>query len=85
MSKDGLIYLGLAVGTLLFYTCVLPICDSLSAWVQQIIANKIAKLQYIMAQDQQETEEIADRVNGSGPVQAIGYQIYSNEGEEECD
>lgn len=34
-----------------------------------------------MAQDQQETEEISDRINGSGCVQAIGFQVASAEEE----
>lgn len=65
----------IAGGTLLFYMCVIPIADALSTWAQTAIGAKVAKIQYVLAQDQQETEEIADRINGSGPVQAIGFQV----------
>lgn len=66
-----------AGGTLLFYMCVIPIADAFSTWVQTAIGAKVAKIQYVLAQDQQETEEIADRINGSGSVHAIGFQIPS--------
>lgn len=64
-----------AGGTLLFYMCAIPIADALSTWAQTAIGAKVAKIQYVLAQDQQETEEIADRINGSGPVHAIGFQV----------
>lgn len=64
-----------AGGTLLFYMCVIPIADALSTWAQTAIGAKVAKIQYVLAQDQQETEEIADRINGSGPANAIGFQV----------
>ena len=64
-----------AGGTLLFYMCVIPIADAFSTWVQTAIGAKVAKIQYVLAQDQQETEEIADRINGSGPVHAIGLHV----------
>lgn len=67
----------------MFYACAFPIIDALSNLAQQAIANKITKLQYVMAQDQQETEEIADKINGSGPVQAIRFQIASNSCEDD--
>lgn len=66
-----------AGGTLLFYICTIPIADAFSTWVQTAIGARVAKIQYVLAQDQQEVEEIADRVNGSGPVQAIGFQTSS--------
>lgn len=66
-----------AGGTLLFYMCVIPIADAFSTWVQTAIGAKVAKIQYVLAQDQQETEEIADRINGSGPVHAIGFAVPS--------
>lgn len=66
-----------AGGTLLFYMCAIPIADALSTWVQTAIGAKVAKIQYVLAQDQQETEEIADRINGSGPVHAIGFTVAS--------
>ena len=62
---------------MLFYMAVIPLVDSLSAWAQTAIASKVSKLQYTMAQDQQETEEIADRINGSGCTSAIGFEIPS--------
>ena len=76
MSKQNspLSYLAVAGGTLLFYMCTLPIADALSTWAQTKISSKVSKLQYTMAQDQQEVEEIADRINGTAPVQAIGFQ-----------
>lgn len=82
-KSSSLSYLFVAGGTLLFYACALPIIDALSNLAQQAIANKISKLQYIMAQDQQETEEIADKINGNGPVQTIGFQIASNSCEDD--
>lgn len=66
-----------AGGTLLFYMCVIPIADAFSTWVQTAIGAKVAKIQYMVAQDQQETEEIADRINGTGPVHVIGFQVPS--------
>lgn len=84
-SNKPLSYLAVAGGTLLFYACALPIADALSSWAQQAIANKVAKLQYIMAQDQQETEEIAEKINGAGCVQAIGFQVDSGEEIDEDD
>lgn len=74
-KQNPLSYLAVAGGTLLFYMCVIPIADVLSTWVQTAIGAKVAKIQYVAAQDQQEVEEIADRINGSGPVQAIGFQV----------
>ena len=68
-------YLLVAGGTLLFYMCALPLTDALSTWAQTAIGAKVSKIQYTVAQDQQETEEIADRINGSGPVQAIGFTV----------
>ena len=41
---------------------------------KQLLA-KVSKLQYTIAQDQEETADIADRVNGTGPVQAIGFAV----------
>lgn len=64
-----------AGGTLLFYMCAIPIADAFSTWVQTAIGAKVAKIQYVLAQDQQETEEIADRINGTGPVHAIGFHV----------
>ena len=77
MSKQNspLSYLAVAGGTLLFYMCVIPLADALSTWTQAAISAKVAKIQYVAAQDQQEVEEIADRINGSGPVQAIGFTV----------
>lgn len=71
----------IAAGTLLFYSCVLPVADALSGWAQNVIASKVSKIQYTMAQDQQETEEIADRINGSGCIQSIGFQVENEEEE----
>lgn len=83
-KNSSLSYLMVAGGTLLFYACVLPVCDSISTWAQQAITNKVSKLQYIMAQDQQEIEEISDKINGSGPVQAIEFHVdYDNE-DDDC-
>ena len=82
-KQNPLSYLLVAGGALLFYMCAIPIADALSTWAQTKISSKISKLQYTMAQDQQETEEIADRINGSGPVQAIGFQVEPNEYEVE--
>ena len=88
MSKQNspLSYLAVAGGTLLFYVCAIPIADAISTWIQTAIGAKVAKIQYVAAQDQQETEEIADRINGSGPVQAIGFHVdpeYEVEDEED--
>ena len=66
-----------AGGSLVFYMSVLPLIDSLSSWAQTKVTSKITKIQYMMAQDQQETEEIADRINGSMCTQAIGFEIPS--------
>ena len=82
-KQNPLSYLLVAGGALLFYMCAIPIADALSTWAQTKISSKISKLQYTMAQDQQETEEIADRINGSGPVQAIGFQVTPNDYEVE--
>ena len=82
-KQNPLSYLLVAGGALLFYMCAIPIADALSTWAQTKISSKISKLQYTMVQDQQETEEIADRINGSGPVQAIGFQVEPNEYEVE--
>lgn len=65
----------IAGGTLLFYMCAIPLVDALSTWAQTAIGAKVAKLQYTIAQDQEETADIADRVNGTGPVQAIGFAV----------
>ena len=75
MSKQSspLSYLAVAGGTLLFYICALPIADAISTLIQTKIGSHVTKIQYVMAQDQEETAEIADRVNGSGVVQAIGF------------
>ena len=78
-GKNGINPLLIAGGTLLFYMAAIPLVDTLSTWAQTAITSKIAKIQYMMAQDQQETEEIADRINGSGCTQAIGFQIDSQE------
>lgn len=78
MSKNKqspLSYLAVAGGTLLFYMCVIPLADALSTWAQTAIGAKVSKLQYTIAQDQEETADIADRVNGTGPVQAIGFTV----------
>lgn len=74
-KRDRTHALLIAGGTLLFYMCALPIADALSTWVQTAISAKVTKLQYTIAQDQEETADIADRVNGSGPVQAIGFTV----------
>ena len=76
MSKQNspLSYLAVAGGTLLFYMCALPIADAISTLIQTKIGSHVTKIQYVMAQDQEETAEIADRVNGSGPIQAIGFE-----------
>lgn len=66
-----------AIGTLVFYMAALPIIDAASTFVQTFINSKTVKLQYTLAQDQEEISEIADRVNSNGPVQAIGFQIDS--------
>ena len=82
-KQNPLSYLLVAGGALLFYMCAIPIADALSTWAQTKISSKISKLQYTMAQDQQETEQIVDRINGSGPVQAIGFQVTPNDYEVE--
>ena len=82
-KQNPLSYLAVAGGTLLFYMCVIPLADALSTWAQTAIGAKVSKIQYTVAQDQQETEEIADRINGSGTVQAIGFQVSPNEYEVE--
>lgn len=74
-KQNPLSYLAVAGGTLLFYMCAIPIADALSAWIQTAIGAKVSKLQYTIAQDQEETADIADRVNGTGPVQAIGFAV----------
>lgn len=74
-KQNPLSYLVVAGGALLFYMCVIPLADVLSTWAQTAIGAKVSKIQYIVAQDQQETEEIADRINGSGPVHAIGFHV----------
>ena len=74
-KQNPLSYLAVAGGTLLFYMCAIPIADALSTWAQTAIGAKVSKLQYTIAQDQEETADIADRVNGTGPVQAIGFQV----------
>ena len=73
-KQNPLSYLLVAGGALLFYMCAIPIADALSTWAQTKISSKVSKLQYTMAQDQKEVEEIADRINGTAPVQAIGFQ-----------
>lgn len=73
----------IAAGTLIFYVAALPLIDSLVSLAQTGIAQKISKIQYNLAQDQKETEEIADRINGSGCVQAIGFDIGNQEMEDE--
>lgn len=80
--KTGLKYLGVAAGTLLFYIAGLPVADAIASYIVSSINVKTSKLQYILAQDQKEMEEIADKINGSGPVCAIGFQVDSQEGEE---
>lgn len=82
-KQNPLSYLAVAGGTLLFYMCAIPIADALSTWAQTAIGVKVSKLQYTIAQDQEETADIADRVNGTGPVQAIGFQVAPNEYEAE--
>ena len=64
------------LGCLMFQPNLLfqPFADALSTWAQTKISSKVSKLQYTMAQDQKEVEEIADRINGTAPVQAIGFQ-----------
>ena len=78
-KQNPLSYLVVAGGTLLFYMCIIPLADALSTWAQTAIGARVSKIQYTVAQDQQETEEIADRINGSGSVQAIGFQIPKND------
>ena len=82
-KQNPLSYLAVAGGTLLFYMCAIPIADALSTWAQTAIGAKVSKLQYTIAQDQEETADIADRVNGTGPVQAIGFNVAPNEYEVE--
>ena len=82
-KQNPLSYLAVAGGTLLFYMCAIPIADALSTWIQTAIGAKVSKLQYTIAQDQEETADIADRVNGTGPVQAIGFHVEPNEYEVE--
>ena len=82
-KHSPLSYLAVAGGTLLFYMCAIPLIDALSTWAQTAISAKVSKIQYTVAQDQQEVEEIADRINGSGTVQAIGFKIDSNDCEVE--
>lgn len=61
------------IGAICFVACILPILDSLSNLIQQLIANKIVKLQYVQAQDQEEIQDISDRLTNTGPVNAIGF------------
>lgn len=82
-KQNPLSYLAVAGGTLLFYMCAIPIADALSTWIQTAIGAKVSKLQYTIAQDQEETADIADRVNGTGSVQAIGFHVSPNEYEVE--
>ncbi len=82
-KQNPLSYLAVAGGTLLFYMCAIPIADALSTWIQTAIGAKVSKLQYTIAQDQEETADIADRVNGTGSVQAIGFHVAPNEYEVE--
>lgn len=79
MKRHDLHSLLIAGGTLLFYMCAIPIVDAFSTWITNIFNAKSSKIQYMLAQDQEEIEEIATRVNGTGAVQAVGFQVDNDE------
>ena len=82
-KQNPLSYLAVAGGTLLFYMCVIPLADAISTLAQAAISAKVSKIQCIVAKNQKETENIAEKINNSDPIQAIGFQIENDEMEYE--
>lgn len=62
------------LGGILFVNYVIPILESMTGLIQTKIAEKIQKLNYTMAQDEEEIKEIQMRLN-SEPCQAIGFEV----------
>lgn len=82
-KQNPLSYLAIAGGTLLFYMCVIPLADAISTLAQAAISAKVSKIQYIVAKNQKEVENIAEKINNSDSIQAIGFQIENDEMEYE--
>ena len=84
MKKGGpLSYLLTALFALLVYLFALPTLDCFFSYIQAIITRSITQVKHLIAQDEDETKDIMDRVNGDQPLQAIGF--VSNDYEVEYD
>lgn len=77
-NKRHISYILGILGGILFVNYGMPALESLTGWAQTKIASKIQKLNYTMAQDEEEIKEIQMRLN-SEPCQAIGFEIPSEE------
>ena len=62
------------LGGILFVNYAIPILESMTGLIQTKIAEKIQKINYNMAQDEEEIKEIQMRLN-SEPCQAIGFEV----------
>lgn len=74
-DSSGLKGVMIAGGALVFYACVLPILDGLATLARTAIDAKMTKIGLVSAQDQEEINEIAARVNGENQTQVVGFSI----------
>ena len=62
--------LAIAVGTLVFYTAGIPLIDSVSTYLQNLIGKANVKLM-------KEIQELQDEEKEEEPIRAVGFHVDS--------
>lgn len=83
MNKNAMKYVYLFTGSLLFYTIVMPILDSVSTLIQSAINKKIGNMQMELEQEQCEHQAACELIKPTErqPTNAIGFEIPNKEDE----
>lgn len=74
------------VATILFYTIIMPILDTISSFIQSIINKKIHSWQLEMSIEEAETQAKVEEISGnssSNITQAVGFEIPTTPDESE--
>lgn len=73
------------IASILFYTIVMPILDTISSYIQSIINKKIHSWQLEMSIEEAETQAKVEEISGNSSTitQAVGFEIPTTPDESE--
>lgn len=73
------------IATILFYTIIMPILDTISSYIQSFINKKIHSWQLEMSIKEAETQAKVEEISGNSSTitQAIGFEIPTTPDESE--